>query len=170
MRAKLRALLERVPFPVLVPFIVASYYLSVFLLLLFWPLRWLYGVGLRILAYRRSQKDGKDVLIVRNMANVPNHYVDTLLSLLGNRAMFLDYAERKQWRRSEISVQLFELFGPGATAEIFIPRTLPTVIVLNGYRSPKRFTFGSASKAPEMQLEKLKAELLRLNLEKTNNL
>src|SRR5437764_71718 len=55
-RDRISRLLEKIPFPVLASFIYAIYFLSLLLFLLFWPLRWLYGVGLRVIAIRQSQK------------------------------------------------------------------------------------------------------------------
>jgi hypothetical protein len=128
------------------------------LTLVWFPLFFLYGWALCLLAWFLWVSPKHHVIVVTN--GQTDGSLDSLQSSLKNRAVFLDYAERKCWS-SSIPGLLFRFFGPRVTAEFLIPGLLPTVIVIRKYRKPVNFGLGNRSGNYEAELARLRLELTK---------
>src|SRR5690242_18734438 len=130
----LRAKVEKIPFRIVGPMIHGLYYLLLILAIPFMvvalPLHWFYGLILREIALHQSKRTGKDIVVVQNMARVPNHFMTKIEPLLGDRAMFLDFAERHQWPKRNLAVRLYRRFGPKTTVESLNSSYLPVVLLI----------------------------------------
>lgn len=155
----LRAILNKIPFNLLVPFVYLVSILSILLYVVLSPLSYLYGLLLCSRVWIEWEKRGKDVLAVHSGGKHSEEWMSRIQSVVGTRAVVLNYDERESWDRWSLPAQLFQIFGPHAMPERFTPGNLPAVIVFKRLRSPKRFTFGKRSRQPEEKLERLRAEL-----------
>jgi hypothetical protein len=159
---RLRNLLEKAPFRVLIPFVFVLYFVSVILMLLLWPLVLLYGfLILCPLVWFKWSRHGKDVLMVSADTKDAREWSTRILSVVGERAVLLDYGERNLWPRWSIATQVFGIFGPHPIPESFMRYALPAVIVVKRNRKPKRFGFGSRKKDRDGVLDELRSELSR---------
>jgi hypothetical protein len=151
---KLKGAISRIPFKFWVPI----YYLITFLWLVLWilvsPFIFAYRLALSVVAWF-AMSPGKDIVVVTNDSEVCKSWMPQLMPLIGERGVFLNYDERRSWRRWSLPVRLFHAFGPAPTAQTFLPHSLPVVIVVKNFRRPQLFSFGSLSKDREVMLEKL---------------
>ena len=155
---KLRGAISSIPFKFWVPI----YYLITFLWLLFLipalPFIFVYKFALSVLAWFAMRPD-KEVVVVTNDSQVCQSWLPRLMPLIGERAVFLNYEERRNWRHWSLPVRLFHAFGPAPTSQTFIPHLLPAVIVIRKFRRPQLFSFGSFSTDREAKLEELRSAL-----------
>jgi hypothetical protein len=151
--------LSAVPFKLLVPFIYLAYYLSILLLIVLSPLFILSRAVVCVLAWFIWVGPRQEILVVLNGESKSSEYLAQLEPLLEGRAIFLDYAQRQNWRWFSIPTQLFYGFGPKPIPERFMSLYLPAVILVKKFKWPKRFTFGARSKREE-NLAALRRELM----------
>lgn len=156
---KLKQVLNRVPFKLLAPLFIFVNCLSIVLYLVLWPLAYLYGLLLCTRIWVEWGKQGKDVLLIYTRSVHSDDWMARILSLLGNRAVLLNYDEREHWNRWSPEVQLFGIFGPRSIPDRFTPELLPAAIIFRQFRAPKKLTFGERSKDREDRLEQLRSEL-----------
>lgn len=157
---RLRELLEKVPFRVLIPFVFLLYYFSVIVMMMLWPVILLYGfLVLCPLVWIKWGKSGKDVLVVSADTEEAREWSARITSLVSERAVRLDYNQRSLWPRWSLATQLFEIFGPHPLPALFMRYALPAVIVVKRNRKPKLFGFGSRKKDREATLDQLRSEL-----------
>jgi hypothetical protein len=149
-------------FRLAIPFLFAAFYASVLLYLIFWPLLFLYGLVLCAISWIALPEMGKDIVAVRNGTEHSAAWMSVLEPLIERRAIYLDYDERTRWRRWSLPVQLFYRFGPKPIPELFMPHSLPAIIVLSKFQMPKLFTFGDRTSEPEKKLEQLRSLLTTL--------
>jgi len=157
--ARLRAILNRVPFKLLIPFIFLVFYLPILLYVVLWPLLYVYGLLLCSRVWIEWEERGKDILVVHTDGQHSEQWMSRIRPVIGDRALFLNYSERDRWDRWSLPAQLFEIFGPQAMPENFRQYALPSVIVFRRLHRPKKFNFGKRSEDREEKLEKLGAEL-----------
>lgn len=158
---RLRDILNKVPFKILVPFVVLIYYLSILLYVVFLPLAYVYGRLLCARVWIEWEKQGNDALIVYTGGQHSEEWMSRIRDLVGAPAVFLNYDDRDRWDRWSLPAQLFHIFGPHAIPDRFTPDNLPAVIVFRRIQSPAKFIFGKRTKEPEAGLERLRAELTR---------
>ena len=82
--ARLRTLLNKLPFQVLLPFMVAIYVLSMLLV-------FLYGLLLRPMVWIEWQKRGTDVLVIEAQSEHSREWIARLSPLVSGRAVFLNW-------------------------------------------------------------------------------
>jgi hypothetical protein len=156
---RLRDILNKVPFKILVPFVFLIYYLSILLYVVFLPLAYVYGRILCTQVWIEWEKQGKDVLVVYTGAQHSEQWMSRIRELVGTRAVFLNYDDRDRWDRWSLPAQLFHIFGPHAIPDRFTADNLPAVIVFRRIKSPAKFVFGKRTKEAEARLEQLRTEL-----------
>jgi hypothetical protein len=140
--------------------IQASSVLFALLLLVWIPLFLLYSWAVCLLAWLLWVSPKHNVIVVSNGEVQIQERLGSVLSNLNNRAVFLDYAERRHWR-SSIPGQLFRCFGPQPTTAIHVPGFLPTVIVVQRFRKPAHFSLGQRFVDHESALASLQQELAK---------
>ena len=155
---QLKGAISRIPFKLWVPIYYLLTFLRLLLLIPAWPFIFVYRFVLSVLAWF-AMRPGKDVVVVTNDSQVCKTWLPRLMPLIGERAVFLNYEERRNWIRWSLPVRLFHAFGPAPTAETFIPHSLPAVIAVRKFRRPQLFSFGSLSKDGEAKLENLRSAL-----------
>jgi hypothetical protein len=155
---KLRDPISRIPFKFWVPIYYLLTFLWVLLLILALPFIFVYRFALSILAWF-AMSPGKNIIVVTSGSQTCKSWLQRLMPLIGERGVFLNYEERRNWLRWSLPVRLFHAFGPAPTAQTFIPNYLPAVIIVTKFRRPQSFSFGSLSKDHEVKLEKLRSAL-----------
>jgi len=129
------------------------------LLVIIWaPIRFLYRGAVCLLAWFLWVSPKRNVIVAYNAQSELEGSISTLMPVLGGRAVFLDYSDRKRWRFS-IPTQLFRCFGPEPLTEFFMPGFLPAVIVIRRFRKPVNFSFGQRTADRHSSLARLQAEL-----------
>jgi hypothetical protein len=156
---RLREILNKAPLGLLQPVFYAIFFLSILLYVAFLPLSYLYGLLLCPIVWIEWGKQGKDVLVILAENDHSRAWMARLSPLISNRAVVLNWSERKRWDRWSLRVQLFEVFGPHGMPEQFTEFSLPSVVVFRQLRRPKKFTFGARAKDLEARLEQLSAAL-----------
>ena len=154
----LRAILNKLPFRVLVPVFVLISILSILLYVMLSPLIYLYGLLLCSKLWIEWDREGKDALILQVDSEHSREWMSRILPLVGGRAVLLDYSQRERWDRWSLSVQLVAIFGPHGVPERFTVHSLPAVILFRKLRRPEKFLFGDRSKNEE-KIERLRAAL-----------
>jgi hypothetical protein len=157
--ALLREYLNKLPFWVLLPFIVAISVLSVLLYIALSPLAFLYRLLLRPMVWMEWEKRGIDALVIDMDSAHATEWMSRLRPLVSGRATFLNWSHRQEWDNSSLPTKLFQEFRPRVKTESMTVRYLPAVIVFRKLHSPRLFTFGARSKDPEEKLEQLRATL-----------
>jgi len=163
---RLREILSKVPLKLslLAPVFYAIFVLSVLLYVALSPLIYLYGLLLCPMVWIEWERQRKDLLVIYAESNHSQEWMARLSPLISDRAVFLNWSERKRWDRWSLPVQLFDAFGPHWMPEQFTEFSLPSVIVFRKLRRPKRFNFGKRSKENEAILDQLQTALeLSLN-------
>jgi hypothetical protein len=140
---------------------------KILLLLLFLPvvlplvlLYLLYSLSLYFLIWSLWLPKGKDVLFVSSDSPVWRDYMGTrVLPLVGDRAIVLNWSQRKQWSRWSLAPRVFRWVGGSAKFN-------PMVAVFRPFHLVKVFRFWPAFKArkhgQEEPLEEMVADLSRL--------
>jgi hypothetical protein len=146
---------------------VVLFYGSALLYLLVWPLILLYSSLLCVIGWVVLPARGKDVVLVSDGADGLNPNTSEIAALVTDRAMFLDYQERKKWKRWSLPVQFFHHFGLTSIPERFTPDFLPAVILLRTFRWPKTFSFGKRSREPVEKMNVLCSELTKIRSERS---
>jgi hypothetical protein len=141
---------------------VVLYYASVLLYLFLWPLGLLYSSILCVIGWLVLPSRGKDVVLVSDGEEGLNPDTSEIAALVADRVMFLDYQERKKWKRWSLAVQFFDCFGPKSIPEHLTPGLLPAVILLRKFRWPKTFSFGKRSREPVEKMNLLRLELAEI--------
>jgi hypothetical protein len=115
--------------PVVIPIVIVG-------LLGYFALR----LGLHLLILLSWLPKGKDTLLVYSQSPIWHDYMTTqILPLLKDRAMVLDWSERKKWRKYSLPVLAFRLLGGYRNFN-------PLVIHFRSFRRAKLFQFWSAFK------------------------
>lgn len=153
-------ILNKLPPKLAFAFVAVAFYLSVVLLLIALPLKALYGLLLRPVVWIEWDRRGKDTLVVDFDSARSKAWMERIRPVIGDRAVFLNYSLRKNWKWNSLETQLYEVFGPHGMPERFTTDSLPAVILFRRLRRPKVFTFGARSKDPEEKLEQLRSELI----------
>ncbi len=162
---RIRELLEnKLPFWFVVPVAALLFYASWFLILLSFPLVYLYGYAFLFpLVRSKWGKAGKDVLVVSTNTADAQEWAAKIVPLVESRAVFLDYDERDRWNRWSLAVQLFGWFSPLAIPDIFSRGWLPAVILIKPKKKPKRSLFGEyQGNRRDALLDQLRTELSEL--------
>jgi len=157
--ARLREYLNKLPFWLLIPFIVTISALSVLLYIVLSPLAFLYRLLLRPMVWMEWEKQGIDALVIDMDSAHATEWMSRLRPLVSGRATFLNWSHRQEWDRSSLPAKLFQEFVPRGKTESMTMRYLPAVIVFRKLRRPRLFTFGARSKDIEERLEQLRAAL-----------
>jgi hypothetical protein len=123
--------------------------------------------ALLLIVWTRWLRQGKQALVVYSNSPVWQRYFEAeVISQLGDRAVVINWSERKQWRRT-VPVMLFRCLAPRREFN-------PMVIVFRRYRWPLRFQFYEAFRAfkhgrPE-EVERTRQQLFQaLGLPVTSN-
>lgn len=156
---RLRGILNKVPFALLQPVFYATFVLSILLYIAFSPLGYVYGLLLCPRVWIEWEKQGKDLLVIHAENAHSSDWMERLSPLISNRAVVLNWSQRKVWDRWSLPVQLFDVFGPHGMPERFTEFALPSVIFFKQLRRPKTFNFGSRSEDPESRLDHLRSTL-----------
>ena len=135
--------------------------LTIVWLLIFLPVWLLYAALLCVTAWFAWTRPGRDIIVVHSNTKRSEEWMSRILPLIDRRAVVLNYDDRKGWNRWSLPVQLFRCFGPQPTAEIFLPQSLPAVIVLRKFRLPRTFTFGRLSQEHASEVQELGSYLAR---------
>ena len=154
------ALSKYVPFKAFMLLVYLISLASVFLWVIALPLIYLYYLALCIIAWSVLPKHGKDIIVVSN--GEPGEVLGNQISaMIGNRAIFLNYAERGSWPRCSLAVLLFHAFGPAPIPVSSLPRCLPAVILVRKFRLPNQFSFGPlfTEKEKATKLQNLRSSL-----------
>jgi hypothetical protein len=117
---KLRDPISRIPFKFWVPIYYLLTFLWVLLLILALPFIFVYRFALSILAWF-AMSPGKNIIVVTSGSQTCKSWLQRLMPLIGERGVFLNYEERRNWLRWSLPVRLFHAFGPAPTAQTFIP-------------------------------------------------
>lgn len=118
---------------VLLPFVLPLALISVVLFLL-------YTITLYLLVWSLWLPRGKDILLVHSDSPIWHEYMRSqVLPLVQERAVVLNWSERKKWRKWSLEVAAFHRF---AGAREFNP----IVVVFRPFRLAKVFRFWSAFK------------------------
>jgi hypothetical protein len=157
--ARLRDNLNKLPFRVLVPFIVAISVASVLLYVALSPFAFLYRLLLRPMVWIEWEKQGIDTLLIDVESSHSREWLPRLQPLISRRAAHLNWTDRRNWDPASLPSTLFREFGPRGKTESLTGNYLPAVIVFHPLHRPKLFTFGACSKDLEEKLERLRAEL-----------
>src|SRR5262245_26237676 len=140
---KRELLQNKLPLWFVVPVAALLFYASWFVILLSFPLVYLYGYAVLFPLLRSKWgKAGKDVLVVLTNTEDAREWAGRILPFVESRAVFLDYEERDRWDRWSLAVQLFGWFGPLAIPDRFSRDCLPAVVLVKRKKKPKRFLFG----------------------------
>ncbi|SRR5581483_1943600 len=104
--------LNRVPSRFLILFVCLTYYLWLIIALLLWPVVLLYGFVLVCpLVWMKWGSMGKDLLVVYANEGDAKEWSDRIFSLVGTRAVVLDYSERAHWPRWSLASLVTGLAG-----------------------------------------------------------
>jgi hypothetical protein len=150
---------NKIPFSVLSPLLQLMMFVCYALYLILWPVVFLYGMVLCVVTWVFGGKEGKCAVVVVAGREDSGPWVPRIRTLVEGRAVFLNYQERRNWRRWSLTVQLFHCFGPQPIPQSFMVHSLPAVILLKKFRLPKLYTFGGLSRDPETKLEDLRSRL-----------
>ncbi len=155
----LSRLLNKLPFPLLVPFFYLLYFSSILLFILLSPFIYLYGMLRCAEVWIDWKRQGKDVIVIELDSPHSREWISRLSPMLSNRAVFINWSNRKNWEPSMLAVQLFRVFGPHGIPEQFTAHSLPAAIVFRTFRRPMVFTFGERSRDREKKVGELFAVL-----------
>lgn len=147
------------PLGLLQPVFYAIFVLFILLYAALSPLVYFYGLLLCPMVWIEWEKQGKDVLVIQAESEHSREWMTRLSPLISNRAVILNWGQRKLWDRWSLPVQLYQVFGPHGMPERFTEFSLPSVILFRQLRRPKTFTFGTRAKDLETRLEQLRAAL-----------
>jgi hypothetical protein len=83
---------------------------------------------------------GKDILFVYSDSPVWHEYMTSqILPLVEERAVVLNWSERKKWKKWSLAVQVFHSFGGGYEFN-------PLILLFHPFRHVRQFRFWSAFK------------------------
>jgi hypothetical protein len=155
-----KSVCSRVPFKVFTigVYVVSLLWIPLWLLAL--PLVYLYQSVLCVIAWSVMAKEGKDVIAISDVNTDYTPWTTDIAPLIQKRAWFLFYNQRESWDRWSLAVRLFHAFGPAPKTALFLPRYLPTVIVVRRFRFPVHFNFGPLARDKEANLENLRSSLV----------
>jgi hypothetical protein len=105
------------------------------------------------------ERERKDALLIYSDTDHSRDWMQRLEPLIGNRAVVLNWTDRKNWDRSALPSQLFEMFGPQGIPERFTAHSLPAVLLFRQLRHPERFLFGTHSRDTEENFQRLQVVL-----------
>ena len=100
----------------------------------------LYRALLYLLVWALWLPKGKDILFVYSDSSIWHEYMETqILPLVQERAIVLNWSERKKWSRWSLGVAVFHHFGGAGDFN-------PLVVLFQPLRSARLFRFWSAFK------------------------
>jgi hypothetical protein len=103
-------------------------------------LYWVHQIALHVLVWLLWLPRGKDVLFVYSNSPIWREYMTTqVLPLLNDRAIVLNWSDRKQWSRWSFAAHVFRTVGRGTDFN-------PIVAVFRPLRRARVFRFWSAFK------------------------
>jgi hypothetical protein len=119
---------------------------------------WLYRITLYVLVWLSWSRAGKDVLFIYSNSPVWHEYMTTqILPLVQERAIVLNWSERKKWPRWSLAVRVFRMFSGGCDFN-------PMVVLFRPFRGAKSFRFFSAfnewKHGKTERVEQLRRELI----------
>jgi|SRR5580700_2700718 hypothetical protein len=123
-RSALRALGVVVVLPIVLPLVLIALILALAHRVVLYALVWLLWLP-----------RGRDTLLVYSDSPIWHEYMTSqILPLVQERAVVLNWSERKQWPRLSLAVHVFRSFGGGREFN-------PLVIVFRPFARAKRFRF-----------------------------
>jgi hypothetical protein len=120
---------------------------------------WMYRITLYFLIWLSWLRNGKNVLFIYSDSPIWHEYMTTqILPLVENRAVVLNWSERKSWKKWSLAVRVFHLFSSGNDFN-------PAVMLFRPFRSAESFQFFSAFKewkhGNTKKVERQRSELMR---------
>lgn len=156
---RLRNFIERLPVLFVIPLSVFLYYASVLIYVACLPFVLIYRMLLLPRVWIEWERQRKDTLLIYSDDDHSRDWMQRLEPLVGNRAVVLNWADRRSWDPSELPVQLFEMFGPRGIPERFTARSLPAALLFRQLRNPERFLFGTHSRDIEDNFQRFRQAL-----------
>ena len=156
---RLDRLFDKVPLSFLAPFYYFFFVSAALLYLALSPFVYLYGLLRCCEVWIEWSRQGKDVLVVDEASEHSREWMSRLTPLLGSRSVLLHWSRSQDWDRASLAAQLFRIFGPHPTHEMFTSASLPLAIVFRKLRLPMVFAFAARSKNLEENFEQLRAAL-----------
>jgi len=157
-RKRLVDFTSKLPFSVFAVFAYWINFVSLLLWILVLPIVIVYRFGLSVAVWLVIPKRGQYVVVVGNGIDDSNPWLRQILPTIRDRALFLNYEDRHSWSRWSLSVRVFHAFGPKPMPS-WIPRCLPSIIVVKKFRVPKQYSFGALYGNQKEQSIKLSKEL-----------
>lgn len=120
---------------------------------------WMYRITLYLLIWFWWSRSGKDVLLIYSNSPIWHEYMTTqILPLVQERAVVLNWSERKSWQKRSLAVRVFNIFKGGRDFN-------PMVILFRPFRTAKSFRFFNSFKAwkhgDPKRVEQLRSELIQ---------
>jgi hypothetical protein len=120
---------------------------------------WMYRVTLYLLIWLWWSRNGKDVLLVYSNSPIWHGYMTTqILPLVQERAIVLNWSERRSWRERSLAVRAFNMFKGARDFN-------PMIILFRPFRAAKSFRFFPSFKAwkhgDPKEVEQLRSELMQ---------
>lgn len=120
---------------------------------------WTYKITLYLLIWLWWSRSGKDVLLIYSNSSIWHEYMTTqILPLVKERAVVLNWSERKSWRKRSLAVRAFNMFKGARDFN-------PMVILFRPFRGAKSFRFFQSFKAwkhgDRKEVEQLRSELMQ---------
>jgi len=147
-----------IPFKALALLVYLISFASILLWVVALSVIYFYYLALSVVAWSVLPKRGKDVILVSN-GKLDDAFGNEIITLIENRALFLNYEERSNWPRWSLAVLLFHAFGPAPIPPSFLPRCLPAVILVRKLRFPSQFSFGPLVTDRATKLQSLRSAL-----------
>jgi hypothetical protein len=118
---------------------------------------WMYRITLYLLIWLWWSRNGKDVLFISSDSPIWHEYMTTrILPLVQERAVVLNWSERKTWQEWSLAVRVFRMFSGGRDFN-------PMVMLFRPFRGAKSFRFFPAFKewkyGETSKVERLRSEL-----------
>jgi hypothetical protein len=120
---------------------------------------WIYRITLYLLIWLSWLRSGKDVLFIYSDSPIWHEYMTTqILPVVQERAVVLNWSERKTWQKRSLAVRVFNMFSGGRDFN-------PMVMLFRPFRGAKSFRFFPAFKAwkhgDTKKVEQLRSELMQ---------
>jgi hypothetical protein len=142
-----------------VAFFVPLLLLILPVLLLWAAFYWMYRVTLYLLIWLLWLRKGKDVLFIYSDSPIWHEYMTSqILPLVQERAIVLNWSQRKTWQKWSLAVRAFQMFSGRRDFN-------PMVMLFRRFRGAKSFRFFSAFKewkhGETQKIEELRSKLMQ---------